>query len=111
MSQHPDTKDYILILQDNFCEKCYEKYTNVQHKWCKPCQTNYLKNNFANWTSGNEQIDNFIQEMQLEYYPDAHTVFEWIPYDQFNGIKEIDNSGFATIYSAISLLKPPISRF
>jgi hypothetical protein len=27
----------------------------------------YLTNNFTNWTSGNEIIDNFIQEKQLKY--------------------------------------------
>jgi hypothetical protein len=52
--------------------------------------------NFANWTSGNEVIDNFIQEKQLEY-KEYSIVFEWIPYNEFIGIKEIDgNDGFAT---------------
>ena len=48
-------------------------------------------------SSGNEKIDNFIQEMQLVnngYY--YNTVFEWIPYNQFNEIKEI-----GTAYSAV----------
>jgi hypothetical protein len=27
-------------------------------------------------------------------------IFEWIPYNQFRNIKEIDKGGFATIYSA-----------
>ncbi|GBC28024.2 kinase-like domain-containing protein [Rhizophagus irregularis DAOM 181602=DAOM 197198] len=43
------------------------------------------------WTSGNGKIDYFIQEMQLKInghgYDDI--VFEWIPYSQFNDIKEI----------------------
>ncbi|GBC07873.1 hypothetical protein RclHR1_07750001, partial [Rhizophagus clarus] len=41
--------------------------------------------NFASWTSGNGQIDDFIQEMQLK---SKNLVFEWIPYSQFNRIKE-----------------------
>ncbi len=52
-----------MILQyQKYCEKCGES-----RGWCKPCQMNYLKENFTNnWTSGNERIDNFIQEMQLK---------------------------------------------
>ncbi|POG65508.1 hypothetical protein GLOIN_2v1781658 [Rhizophagus irregularis DAOM 181602=DAOM 197198] len=53
------------------------------------------------WTSGNEKIDDFIQEKQLEviYYDDI--VLEWIPYNQFNEIKETDKNGLITVYSAI----------
>jgi hypothetical protein len=62
----------------------------------------YLKNNFKNWASGNEEIDNFIQEMQLKIgYYDNDIVFEWIPYNQFYDIKETSKNGFITIYSAM----------
>ena len=64
--------------------------------WCRPCQINYFKNGFANWTSGNEKIDNFIQEKQLKVIDYDDTVFEWIPYNQFNDIKEIGKGGIAT---------------
>ena len=60
-----------------------------------------LKGNFTNWTSGNEKIDNFIQEMQLKIDDVNDIVFEWIPYNQFSDIKEIGRGGFATVYSAI----------
>ena len=51
--------------------------------------------------SRNENIDNFIQERQLNinYYDDV--VFEWIPYNQFNKIKETGKNGSITIYSTI----------
>ncbi|POG53550.1 kinase-like domain-containing protein [Rhizophagus irregularis DAOM 181602=DAOM 197198] len=52
------------------------------------------------WASGNEKIDNFIQEIQLQIDKYNDIVFEWIPYKQFNNIKEIDKGGFATVYSA-----------
>src|SRR3989440_4312040 len=83
------------------CNKCGEKCTNIYRLWCKPCQINNLKENFANWTSGNEKIDNFIQEMQLKIDEWDDIVFEWIPYNQFSDIKEIGRGGFATVYSAI----------
>ena len=86
------------------CEKCGEKYTDVYcefYKWCKPCQIDNLKGNFTNWTSGNEKIDELIQEMQLKIDNIDDIVFEWIPYNQFSDIKEIGRGGFATVYSAI----------
>ena len=85
----------------NRCEKCGEKYTNANWKWCNPCQINYLKHKFTNWTSGNEKIDNLIQEMQLKISESSDIIFEWIPYNQFIDIEEIGDDGFAKIYSAI----------
>ncbi|CAB5377461.1 unnamed protein product [Rhizophagus irregularis] len=80
ISQNPDTSDYILV------------------------QNNSI--NLVNWTIGNEKIDDFIQEMQLNinFYDDV--VFEWISYNQFNEIKEIDKNGFITVYSAIWMNGP-----
>ena len=87
-----------MVLQDAFCEKCGKKFTNLSFKWCKPCLINDLKN----FTSGNEKIDNLIQEMQLKIdEPKKHIVFEWIPYNQFNDVKEIGKDDVATIYLAI----------
>ena len=52
-------------------------------------------------TSGNKKIDNLIQEMQFKINNKNDMIFEWIPYNQFNYIKEIGNGGFATVYSAV----------
>ena len=90
-----------MSLPDNKCEKCEEEYTNRVFRWCKPCQINNLKRNFANWTSGNEKIDNLIQEMQLKINKYSVIVFEWIPYNQFSDIKEIGKGGFSIVYLAI----------
>jgi serine/threonine protein kinase len=38
--------------------------------------------------------------MQLEICNYKDIIIEWIPYDQFNNIKEIGKGGFATVYSA-----------
>jgi serine/threonine protein kinase len=53
-----------------------------------------------NWTSGNEKIDDFIQETQFEANNPV-IVYVWIPYNQFNKIKKIGKGGFSTIYLAI----------
>ncbi|POG67752.1 hypothetical protein GLOIN_2v1644385 [Rhizophagus irregularis DAOM 181602=DAOM 197198] len=53
------------------------------------------------WTSGNEKIDDFIQERQLKIDNYDDIVLEWIPYNQFNEIKETGKNGLITVYSAI----------
>jgi hypothetical protein len=106
ISQNPNTKDYIIVLQDAYCESCGEIYANIYNKWCQSCQINNLKQNFINWTSGNEKIDELIQEMQLKINTWNDGIFEWIPYDQFNNIKEISKDDSATIYSAIWINGP-----
>ncbi|GBC02529.1 hypothetical protein RclHR1_04670007 [Rhizophagus clarus] len=101
ITQNPGTKDHIMVLDSNYCEKCDKKYTDINHKWCKPCRINDLKRNFTNWTSGNGKFDRFIQEMQLKINSYNDIVFEWIPYSQFNDIKEISEDGYITaVYSA-----------
>src|ERR1044071_1640712 len=73
------------------CKICGEDYIYgecLERQWCKSCQINDLKKKFACWTSGNKEIDGFIQEMQLniDFYSDI--IFEWIPPDQLNDITE-----------------------
>ena len=51
--------------------------------------------------NGNKKIDDLIQEMQLKRNCRKDIVFEWIPYNQFDNIVEINKGDFATVYSAI----------
>ena len=89
-----------MVFQDKYCEKCCEEYTDTNNKWCKPCQINYLKKFFTNWTSRNEKIDNFIQKMQFEINNPWDTVFEWIPHNWLFDIEEINGDDFSTVYLA-----------
>ncbi|GBB93848.1 hypothetical protein RclHR1_02240020 [Rhizophagus clarus] len=101
ISQDPDTKYYILVLQSKYyCKKCGKKYTNT-NKWCNPCQLNILMKNFTNWNSGNDNINDFIKEMQLKIGDCNDVVLEWISYDQFNNVEQVGIGGFSTVYSAI----------
>jgi hypothetical protein len=106
ITQIPDSKDHVMVLQkyhenyvESYCKTCIEEYTDIKHRWCKLCQIDYLRKYFTNW-SGNEKIDEFIQEMQLKIDNPNDMVFEWIPYNQFMTIKEIGKGGFATVYLA-----------
>ncbi|POG77048.1 hypothetical protein GLOIN_2v831375 [Rhizophagus irregularis DAOM 181602=DAOM 197198] len=91
-----------MLSQDDFvCKYCGKLYTERYGKWCKPCQIDNLRNNFKNWTSGNEKIDELIQEMQLKINHDYDTIVEWIPYNQFKDIKEIGRDDSTALYSAI----------
>ncbi|RHZ85145.1 hypothetical protein Glove_71g80 [Diversispora epigaea] len=67
--------------------------------WCKPCNSTHFRNYFDKWTSRNEKIDKFIQDVQLNA-DDYDKAIEWIPYDRFQDIKQIAKGGFGTIYYA-----------
>uniref|UniRef100_U9SL83 Protein kinase domain-containing protein n=1 Tax=Rhizophagus irregularis (strain DAOM 181602 / DAOM 197198 / MUCL 43194) TaxID=747089 RepID=U9SL83_RHIID len=93
VSQNSNTRDYILVFNNEYfdyhCEKCGNKCMKYRI-WCEPCQINYLKNNFINWTSGNKKIDEFIQKMQLKINSTRKgETFEWIPYNEFININEM----------------------
>jgi hypothetical protein len=85
------------------CFECSKVYTNTLYKWCKPCQINNLKKNFTNWTSKNEQIDKLIQEKQLSINDFYDTIFEWIPYCQFNQIEKLSNIIYSDYYITIKI--------
>ncbi|GBC39068.2 kinase-like domain-containing protein [Rhizophagus irregularis DAOM 181602=DAOM 197198] len=104
ISKNPDTEDYVMVFPCIYCKKCNDLYKNrfdANYEWCKSCQTNGLRQNFTNWTSENEEIDSLIQEIQLEINKVNDIIFEWIPYNQFNNIKEISEEGNDKIYSTI----------
>jgi hypothetical protein len=80
------------------CENCKEEC--LATSFCEYCIRNYLKANFSNWTSGNNDIDNLIQKCQMEAN-DPSSIVEWIPYDNFEDIKYLTKGGFSEIYTAI----------
>uniref|UniRef100_U9SU25 Uncharacterized protein n=1 Tax=Rhizophagus irregularis (strain DAOM 181602 / DAOM 197198 / MUCL 43194) TaxID=747089 RepID=U9SU25_RHIID len=55
------------------------------------CTTIKFQRNFENWTSGNNNIDKFIQDTQLSVHVNYEVykkALEWIPYDRFNNIEK-----------------------
>ncbi|RHZ75661.1 hypothetical protein Glove_212g171 [Diversispora epigaea] len=82
------------------CSECKQEYKESWGSWCKPCNSTRFKNDFDKWTSGNETIDKFIQDAQLNV-DDFKKLIEWIPYDRFQDIKQIAKGGYGTIYYAM----------
>ncbi|RHZ70963.1 hypothetical protein Glove_264g27 [Diversispora epigaea] len=80
------------------CPECNQKDTSWN--WCKPCNLKHFQNDFNNCTSGNDKIDNFIQDAQLNANRNWD-VIEWIPYDRFKDVKQIGKGGFGTIHYAM----------
>ena len=68
------------------CGECNEPGTGWH--WCQLCNAKRFKDNFKNWTSGNEDIDEFIQQSQLDavYYT---KYLEWIPFENFQDVTYI----------------------
>ncbi|RHZ81629.1 hypothetical protein Glove_117g111 [Diversispora epigaea] len=84
-------------MSSNICPECNQKYSG--YKWCKTCNSKHFQNDFNNWTSGNDKIDKFIQDTQLNADFEWE-VIEWIPYDRFKDINQIGKGGFGTIHYA-----------
>src|SRR5437762_13906281 len=66
-----------MMVLNEICEKC--NYI---------CNAMHLQQNFENWTSGNNNIDKFIQDSQLSAHGFVKAL-EWIPYDRLYDIKYI----------------------
>src|SRR3954452_9278468 len=57
------------------CRECKQPKNNYNYSWCI-CA---FQHNFQNWTSGNHDIDKFIQKAQLKAR-NHEEVLEWIEY-------------------------------
>src|SRR5437016_1733410 len=80
------------------CEECNQVHPGTD--WCNRCNAKHFQQNFEKRSSGNVDIDKFIQEAQLSAN-DIDKVLEWIPYDRFYDIKYIAKGGFGKVYKAI----------
>ena len=76
------------------CKKCNQPKNN--YDWCRICT---FQQNFKNWTSGNHDVDEFIQKAQLKA-KEREEVLEWIEYDRFENVEYLAKGGFGTTYKA-----------
>src|SRR5438045_3560520 len=69
------------------CVRCKQPNTDgVWTVWCQPCNAKRFQQDFKNWTSGNSDIDKFIQESQLNA-KNFWEKLEWVEYDRFENIE------------------------
>jgi serine/threonine protein kinase len=80
------------------CKECKQPNTGID--WCQPCYSKRFQQNFKNWTSGNNEVDKFIQKVQLKA-KDYREILEWIEYDRFENVEYLAKGGFGTVHKAI----------
>ncbi|RHZ83604.1 hypothetical protein Glove_89g119 [Diversispora epigaea] len=80
------------------CKECESPKTSA--RWCKQCNSEKFKSSkkFHSWTSGNEDIDNFILTTQITAIG-CSQVLEWIPWERFKNIKRIGLGTFGVSYN------------
>jgi len=79
------------------CEDC--QLECLATLFCENCVQNYLKANFSNRTSKNDEIDNLIHKCQMEILgPDL--IVEWISYNNLQNINYFTKGGCSEIYTA-----------
>ena len=79
------------------CGECNESGTGWD--WCQPCNAKRFKENFKNWTSGNKDIDELIQQSQLNAVHFSKCL-EWVAFGKFEEVTYITRGGFGKIYLA-----------
>ncbi|KAG9302537.1 hypothetical protein G9A89_007241 [Geosiphon pyriformis] len=92
---------------ENISKMCLEKYgtctkcnqPNTGKTWCQPCNSTRFRKYFPHWTSGNQEIDKFIQETQLEA-TNGEQVVTWIPYKDLTNIEPLAEGGYAKVFKA-----------
>ncbi|RIB27750.1 hypothetical protein C2G38_1694397 [Gigaspora rosea] len=96
ITQNPETKQYIVVIPDEFssrrsglngkCISCGQY--NTSPAWCQSCDP---WRTTQGWTSKNENIDNFIKELQFKA-TGYEKVIEWIPFNNLINLQEINKS-------------------
>ncbi|RHZ65453.1 hypothetical protein Glove_315g69 [Diversispora epigaea] len=79
------------------CNECQQDYTG--ENWCNICNSRRFQIEFGKWTSGDVEIDWFIQQTQLNAN-NCEEVIEWIPFDRFDGFEYLTKGSFGEIYKA-----------
>src|SRR5688572_20077009 len=74
------------------CKECSQPKPDSW--WCQSCNSKHFQQDFNKWTSGNKEIDEFIQKFQLNATC-WQKVLEWIPYEKFSDIKYLAKGGLA----------------
>ncbi|GBB99327.1 hypothetical protein RclHR1_03490009 [Rhizophagus clarus] len=89
--------DLTLPTNNVICKGCDSQFTD--QNWCHNCEPQKVQENFPNWTSGNESLDEIIQYSQLSAI-NNNTYFEWINFDRFDCIENMQGFPHSEFYTA-----------
>ncbi|RHZ80901.1 hypothetical protein Glove_130g200 [Diversispora epigaea] len=91
--------NYITVVSDypKRCSKCYQNDTGKN--WCRQCNAKRFQIKFDKWTSGDREIDKFIQQMQLSANK-YQEIIEWIPFGRLENVTYLAKGGFGIVYKA-----------
>ena len=95
MIEKDETEEYKLK-EYGRCRKCNE--IKKTRDWCNTC---HFQKAFSTWTSGNQEIDYFIQNTQINAW-NWRFILEWYPWELFSEIEKIGQGGYGTVFRAKS---------
>src|SRR5579883_1141281 len=73
------------------CEECNQP--NTEYDWCQSCNATRFQKAFSTWTSGNKEIDYFIQNTQIHAWQNE-LILEWYPWELFSEIEKLGQGGY-----------------
>src|SRR5947207_8575301 len=86
-------------IEYGLCKECKQPNTG-DVTWCQQCNAKRFQQNFKNWTSGNDDVDKFLQKTQLKA-KSFKEVIEWVEYNRFENVEYFAKGGFGTTHKAI----------
>ena len=89
----------ILKVSSSKCKGCYSERDDEWPHFCQLCQTQCFESNFANWSSGNSDIDEIIRTSQLDAKRPEELI-EWVDFSQFSSIEKLGQGSFGSVYKA-----------
>ena len=94
------------LITDKELKERYKKYglcgncKQLRISFNNYCNYCIFQQNFKNWTSGNHDVDEFIQKAQLKA-KNFGQIMEWIEYDKFEDVEYLAKGGFGTTFKAV----------
>ena len=101
----PDEELKVNYKNRGLCNEC--KQPNNNDDWCRIC---VFQRNFKNWSSGNDDVDKFIQKVQLNAKY-VYNILEWIEHDRFENIEYLAKGGFGSVSKATWKDDGPIEKW
>jgi hypothetical protein len=71
--------------------------------WCQMCESKNFQQNFKNWTSGNHDVDGFIQKAQLKAKK-WKEILEWIDYDKFKNVEYLSKGDLELLIKQFEMM-------